>query len=98
MNNPKLPKFEGVASISSLKASGVLNATNFSSYQIEFNAESNNATVDGQSAGAVKLVGQTQNNQLDITLTSTGLLGDSPQLVTARINLADEKLPATVES
>jgi translocation and assembly module TamB len=89
---------EGTATVASLKASGVLNAKDFSSYQVEFNAESNNATLDGQSAGAVKLVGQTQNKQLNITLTSTGLLGDTPQLVTARVDLSNEKLPATVES
>lgn len=92
------PKLEGTATVTSLKASGVLNAKDFSSYQIEFNVESNNATLDGQSAGAVKLVGQTQNKQLNVTLTSTGLLGDTPQLVTARVDLADEKLPATIES
>ena len=95
-----MPKLEGTATIPFLKASGVLNleAKDFSGYQIDFNAESNNATLDGQSAGAVKLVGQTQNKQLNVTLTSTGLLGDTPQLVTARVDLADEKLPATIES
>jgi translocation and assembly module TamB len=98
MNNPNLPKLEGVASINSLKASGVLNAKDFSSYQVEFDVESKNATVDGQSAGAVKLVGQTQDKQLNVTLTSTGLLGDTPQQVVARVNLADEHLPATIES
>jgi len=96
--NPKMPKLEGTATVTSLKASGMLNATDFSAYQIEFNAESNNATIDGQSAGVVKLVGQTQNKELNVTLTSTGLLGDTPQLVIARVNLADEKLPATIES
>lgn len=98
INNPNLPKLGGTATVSSLKASGVLNATDFSSYHIEFNAESNNATLDGKSAGAVKLVGQTQNQQLNVTLTSTGLLGETPQIVTARVDLSNEKLPATVES
>jgi translocation and assembly module TamB len=98
IGNPKMPKLEGTATVTSLKAAGVLNAKDFSSYQVEFNAESNNATIDGQSAGAVKLIGQTQNKQLNVTLTSTGLLGETPQLVTARVNLADESLPATVES
>lgn len=93
-----LLKLEGTATVTSLKASGVLNAADFSSYQVEFNVESNNATIDGQSAGAVKLVGQTQNKQLNVTLTSTGLLGDTPQQLVARVNLADEKLPATIES
>jgi len=95
---PNLPKLGGTATVSSLKASGVLNAKDFSSYQIEFNAESNDATVDGKSAGTVKLAGQTQNQQLNVTLTSTGLLGETPQLVTAHVDLANEKLPATVES
>lgn len=95
--HPQL-KLEGTATVTSLKASGVLNAVDFSSYQIEFNAESNNATIDGQSAGAVKLVGQTQNKQLNVTLTSTGLLGATPQLVNARVDLSNDKLPATIES
>ena len=96
--NPKMPKLDGTATVTSLKASGVLSAADFSSYQIEFNVESNNATLDGQSAGVVKLVGQTQNKQLNVTLTSTGLLGDTAQLVTARVDLSNDKLPATVES
>ena len=98
IDNPNFPRLEGLATITSLKASGILNAVDFSSYQVEFNAESSNATLDGQSAGAVKLVGQTQNKQLNVTFTSTGLLGDTPQLVTARVDLTSDKLPATIES
>jgi translocation and assembly module TamB len=100
ISSPRMPKLEGTATVTSLKASGVLNleVKDFSGFQIDFNAESNNATLDGQSAGALTLVGQTQNKQLNVTVTSTGLLGDTPQLVTARVNLADEKLPATIES
>ena len=55
-------------------------------------------TVDGQPAGALKLVGVTENKQLNITFTTTGLLGAQPQLVTARVDLSNEKLPAVVES
>lgn len=98
INNPNLPKLGGTATIASLKASGVLNAKDFSSYNIEFNAESNNATLDGRAAGTVKLVGQTQNRKLNVTFTSTGLFGDTPQLITAQVDLANEKLPASVES
>jgi translocation and assembly module TamB len=98
LDNPKLPQLDGTASLTSLKASGILNAADFSSYQIEFNVESNDATLDGKSAGALKIVGQTQNKQLSVTVTSTGLLGATPQLITAHVNLADEKLNATVES
>ncbi|MGZ8846149.1 MAG: translocation/assembly module TamB domain-containing protein [Pyrinomonadaceae bacterium] len=98
MNNPNLPRLGGIASINSLRASGFTDAKNFSAYQVEFNAESNNATLDGQSAGTVKLVGQTQNKQLNVTFTSTGLLGETPQIVTARVDLSSENLAATVES
>ncbi|HSQ23481.1 MAG TPA: translocation/assembly module TamB domain-containing protein, partial [Pyrinomonadaceae bacterium] len=98
IGNPNLPKLGGTATVNSVKASGNLSAEDFSSYQIDFNAESNDATLDGQSAGSVKLVGQTQNKQLNVTFTSTGLLGETPQLVTARVDLSNNKLPATVES
>src|SRR5438309_11643022 len=50
IGNPNLPKLTGTAVVTSLKASGVLNAKDFSSYLVEFNAESNNATLDGRSA------------------------------------------------
>ena len=100
LGNPNLPKLTGTATISSLKASGIFNANikDFSSYQIEFNAESNDATLDGRSAGALKLVGRTENKQLTVTFTSTGLFGQTPQLITARVDLSNEKLPATIES
>jgi translocation and assembly module TamB len=100
INNPALPRLRGTATIASLKASGTLDlkASDFSSYKIEFDAESNDATLDGRTAGTVKLVGRTENKQLNVTLTSTGLLGSTPQVVTARVDLSNEKLPATVES
>jgi translocation and assembly module TamB len=94
--NPKLPKFAGTAAIKELKATGVF--TDMSTYQISFDADSTDVTVDGRSAGTVKLIGRTENKQLNVTFTSTGLLGDQPQVVTARVDLSNEKLPATIES
>ena len=96
LGRPNLPKLEGTAVVTNLKASGILNldTRDFSSYQIEFNAVSQNATLDGRPAGAVSVVGRTENKQLNVTLTSTGLLGDQPQVVTARVDLSNaSKLP-----
>src|SRR5207244_3369874 len=92
---PGLPKLGGTAKLTAT-ASGIF--TDVSTYQINFNGESNDVTVDGQPAGALKLVGVTENKQLNITFTTTGLLGEQPQLVTARVDLSNEKLPAVVES
>ena len=53
--------------------------------------------INGRPAGTLALVGRTENKQLNITLT-TGLLGATPQVVAAQINLASEKLAANVET
>lgn len=96
-NRPNLPKLSGVASIKSLTASGIL--ADVTSYQINFDAETSEITVNGQSAGVLRLAGSTANRKLNVTLTSTGLLGPTPQVVNARIDLADEKrVPAVIES
>lgn len=95
-NRPGLPKVAGTAVIKELKASGVF--TDISTYQISFDAASNDVTIDGDSAGSVTLVGRTENKQLSITLTTTGLLGPQPQLVTAQVALSNERLPAAIES
>ncbi len=93
---PTLPKLTGTAVIKELKASGVF--TDASTYQITFDAASSDVTIDGHSAGTVTLVGRTENKQLNITFTTTGLLGPLPQVVTTRVDLSNEKLPAVVES
>lgn len=94
-NRPNLPQLAGTAKLN-LTASGLMD--DISSYQINFDGESNDATVDGRSGGAVKLAGRTENKQLTVTFTSTGLFGQTPQLITARVDLSNEKLPATVEA
>jgi translocation and assembly module TamB len=92
---PGLPKFVGTAHLTAT-ASGIAN--DISTYQINFNGESADVTIDGRPAGALKLVGVTENKQLNITFTTTGLLGDQPQMITARVDLSNEKLPAVIES
>jgi translocation and assembly module TamB len=91
----KLPQIAGTAKLNAT-ASGIF--TDVSSYQINFNGESSDVTIDGRPAGVVKLTGVTENKQLNVTFSTTGLLGDTPQLVTARVDLSNEKLPAVVES
>lgn len=94
-NQSKLPQIAGTAKLNAT-ASGIF--TDVSTYQINFSGESNDLTIDGRPAGALKLSGLTENKQLNITFTTTGLLGANPQLVTARVDLSNEKLPAAVES
>ncbi|MDX6443369.1 MAG: translocation and assembly module TamB [Blastocatellia bacterium] len=93
---PNLPKLTGTAVIKELKATGV--GADISTYQISFDASSADAAIDGRSAGLVTLVGRTENKQLNVTFSSTGLLGPQAQMVTARVDLSNDKLPAVVES
>jgi translocation and assembly module TamB len=95
-NRPSLPKLAGTAVLKELRASGVF--LDVSTYQITFDAASSDATIDGHSAGTVALVGRTENKQLNVTFTTTGLLGQQPQVVSARVDLSNDKLPAVVES
>lgn len=96
LNRPNLPKLAGTASLK-ISAKGS-DFKVISSYQIDFDVDSNDVTVDGRPAGNLKLVGRTENKQLNVTFTTTGLLGAQPQSVTARVDLSNDKLPATVES
>ncbi|MBC7909111.1 MAG: translocation/assembly module TamB domain-containing protein, partial [Pyrinomonadaceae bacterium] len=92
-NVNNLPIFTGTANLNA-KASGIF--TDFSSYQITFDGEGKDVTINGKPAGELTLVGRTENKQLNVTFT-TGLLGQ-PQIVKANVNLADERLPVTVET
>jgi translocation and assembly module TamB len=94
-NRPGLPQLGGTANLTA-SASG--NFDDVTSWQINFNGESKDVTIDGQPAGALKLVGVTENKQLNVTFSTTGLLGGTPQVITARVDLSNEKLPAIVES
>jgi translocation and assembly module TamB len=94
-NRPGLPPITGVADFTG-HVIGNLSESTFSGYQFTFDGTARDVTVNGKSAGTVALVGRTENKQLNITLT-TGILGQ-PQVVAAQINLAGERLPATVET
>jgi len=94
--HPSLPKLTGIAVIRKLTAKGIRN--DVATYEINFDAESTNVTVDGHPAGAVKLFGETANKRLNVTFTMTGLLGPKPQVVSASVDLSNEKLPAKVDA
>jgi len=91
---PGLPTVTGTADFNA-HVVGNLSKSDFSSYQINFDGQGRDVTINGRAAGTVALVGKTENKQLNITLTS-GILGQ-PQIVAAQINLAGERLPASIE-
>ena len=90
---PGLPPVTGVADFT---AHVIGNLSDISAYQITFDGEGRDVRINGRDAGKIALTGRTENKQLSITLTS-GLLG-TPQVVAARVNLAGEFLPSSVET
>ena len=95
-NQPNLPKLAGTASIKNLHATGI--GSDVTTYTVTFDAESGDVTLNGKPAGAVSIVGRTENKQLNVTLTSKSFLGDQPQTIVARVDLSKESLPAVIES
>ncbi|HEX6284839.1 MAG TPA: translocation/assembly module TamB domain-containing protein [Pyrinomonadaceae bacterium] len=93
-NRPGLA-ITGIASFNG-RVSGSLADEDFSNYQVNFDGEGREVTINGRSAGAVALKGRTENQQLSITFT-TGVLGQT-QVVAAQINLASRSLPAKIET
>jgi translocation and assembly module TamB len=94
-NRPGMPAITGTADFTA-HVSGNATAGDFTSYQITLDGKASNVTINGRAAGDVTLVGRTENQLLNVTLTS-GLLG-SPQIVSAQVNLAGERLPAKIET
>lgn len=94
-NRPGLSTVTGTADFNA-HVSGNLSDTDFSAYQITFDGQGKDVTINGRPAGTLALVGRTENKQLNITLT-TGVLGQ-PQVIAAQINLGSEKLAANVET
>src|SRR6201988_1511266 len=94
-NRPGFPAVTGIADFTA-HVSGNLSGEDLSAYQITFNGEGRDVTINGRPAGTVALVGKTENQQLNITFT-TGVLGP-PQVVAAQVNLASPNLAANVET
>lgn len=89
------PVITGTADFTA-RVSGKISEGDYSGLQITFDGKGQNVTINGRPAGTIALVGRTENKQLNVTLTS-GLLG-TPQVISAQVNLADETLPATIET
>jgi translocation and assembly module TamB len=94
-NRPGLASITGTAGFNASVA-GNLSDEDFSNYQVTFDGEGRDVFINGRSAGTVALKGRTENQQLNITVT-TGVLGQ-PQVLAANINLASPLLPATIET
>ncbi len=89
-----LPQLGGAADFTA-NASGNLDDPR--SLRVELNAEGRDVTVNGQPAGALTLVGRTTDDQKFKVDLTTGILGQT-QVVTALVDLANEELPATIET
>ncbi len=94
-NRPGMPVITGVADFTAHVVGNLLD-NDFSAYQVTFDGTGRDVTINGRDAGTLALVGRTQNKQLNISLT-TGILGQ-PQVVAAQIDLASERLRASVET
>jgi translocation and assembly module TamB len=94
-NRPGLPSVTGTADFAG-DISGNLAAKDFSAYQVTFDGQGRDVTINGRPAGNVALTGRTANQRLDISLT-TGVLGQD-QVVAAHINLASERLESSLET
>ena len=94
-NRPGLPSVTGVADFNA-HVTGNLSDQDFSAYQITFDGQGRDVTINGRSAGTLALTGRTENRQLNINFT-TGIFGP-PQVVAAQINLASPALASTVET
>jgi translocation and assembly module TamB len=93
-----MPAFQNVTGTADITAhfSGNFLEKDFSSYQITFDAQGHNVTVNGKDVGTLALVGKTENKQLTVTFT-TGVFGQS-QVVNAKVDLSKEQLPATIDA
>jgi len=94
-SRPGLQSITGVADFSAHIIGNYL-GSDLSNYQITLDGQGRDVAVNGKSIGNIELVGRTENKLLNLNLTS-GFLGP-PQVITAQINLAGERLPTTIET
>ena len=94
-SRPGMPVVTGVAGFNA-HVKGNLNEPDLAGYEITLDGEARDVTINGRAAGNVALKGTTQNDRLNLTLTS-GILGP-PQVVTAEVNLADEFLASKIDT
>lgn len=92
-NAVRLPLVTGIANLNAhVTGTGV----DLTTYQVNFDGEGRDVTINGRAAGTLTLVGRTENKQLNVSFT-TGLFGQ-PQVVAAQVDLSNERLPTTIET
>jgi translocation and assembly module TamB len=89
----RLPRLEGTADFSA-EARG--DTSDPRSYRITIDGEGRDVVVNGQRAGALRLVGRTENQRFNLQLT-TGIFGE-PQVLTAEVDLSRDELPTTIRT
>ncbi|HSS20673.1 MAG TPA: translocation/assembly module TamB domain-containing protein [Pyrinomonadaceae bacterium] len=95
-NQPGLGNVSGTADVNA-HVIGNWIANDFSRFQITFAGVGKDVVINGRQAGTLALAGRTENQQLNISLTS-GIFGATPQVVSAQINLGSEFLTANLET
>ncbi|HEX8707954.1 MAG TPA: translocation/assembly module TamB domain-containing protein [Pyrinomonadaceae bacterium] len=91
-----LPRLTGLADLNA-SIRGTLSENDFSNFEVNFDGQGRDVTVNGRPAGTLSLVGRTENRQLNVSFT-TGLLGNQQQVIAARVDLSRPELPAVVET
>src|SRR6185295_508128 len=92
---PSLQNLTGTADVTA-KIVGNFGEKDLTSYNITFDANGKDVAINGRALGTLSLVGRTENRQLNVTFT-TGAFGQA-QVVTARVDLSNELLPATIDA
>lgn len=95
LGKPALKDLSGTADVTA-KITGVYRENDLSGYEITFDANGKEVAFSGRPLGTLSLVGRTENGQLNVTFT-TGAFGQA-QVVTARVDLSKELLPATIDA
>jgi translocation and assembly module TamB len=90
-NNESFPDFGGTIDLTA-KATG--EATETSTYNINFQGVGRSVTVNGNPLGEINFVGNTVNQQLNANLTAR--FEGQEQTINAIVNFADENLPLRV--
>jgi translocation and assembly module TamB len=94
-NRRGLQSITGVASFNA-DVAGNFSHKDFSAWRVTVDGEARDVVINGRAAGTVALRGRTENQQLNLTLT-TDLFGAS-QTVVAQVDLSKRTLPATINA
>jgi translocation and assembly module TamB len=94
-NKPALANVTGLADFTA-HLKGNLFDNDFAGYEVNFDGQAREVTINRRLVGTVALTGRTENKQLNVSLTS-GILGSS-QVIAAQVNLADPRLAANIET